>query len=77
MRPFLLTALLLAAAGPLAAQESPLPTAAPEELGFAAERLDAIPDAMRSFVDRGLTGGIVTLVARRGRIAHWSAVGYR
>ena len=32
---------------------------------------------MQRYVDEGRVGGIVTLVARRGRLVHWNAVGFR
>jgi CubicO group peptidase (beta-lactamase class C family) len=32
---------------------------------------------MQRYVDEGLTGGIVTMVARRGLLVHWEAVGFR
>jgi CubicO group peptidase (beta-lactamase class C family) len=52
------------------------PRANPEELGFSAERLDRIDRSYADKVERGEMAGIVTLVARHGRIAHFSAVGY-
>ena len=32
---------------------------------------------MQRYVDDGLTGGIVTMVARRGSLVHWETVGFR
>jgi CubicO group peptidase (beta-lactamase class C family) len=49
----------------------------PESVGMASERLARIPRVMQGYVDRGEAAGIVTLVARRGGIAHLSAVGCR
>src|SRR6185295_3788978 len=51
---------------------SPAPPAA---VGLSAERLERLTTAMRQAVDAGRASGIVTLVARRGRIAYFSAVG--
>lgn len=49
----------------------------PESVGMSAERLARIPRVMRGYVDRGEAAGIVTLIARRGAVAHLSAVGCR
>jgi CubicO group peptidase (beta-lactamase class C family) len=56
---------------------SPLPTARPEEVGMSSERLGRIRTAMQRYVDKGLVPGVVTLVARRGRIVHFDALGFR
>ncbi len=57
--------------------ETPLPWADPHEVGVSAERLEQSPVAMQRYVDEGRVGGIVTAVARRGRLVHWNAVGFR
>ena len=49
----------------------------PESVGMSDERLRRIPRVMQGYVDRGEAAGIVTLVARRGAIAHLAAVGCR
>jgi len=54
---------------------SGLPTASPEEVGLSADRLARLERAMQAEVDAGRKAGIVTLVARRGRIAHLRAYG--
>jgi CubicO group peptidase (beta-lactamase class C family) len=54
-----------------------LPTARPEEVGMSAERLGRIRTGMQRYVDRGLVPGVVTLVARRGRVVHFDAIGHR
>jgi CubicO group peptidase (beta-lactamase class C family) len=54
-----------------------LPSAKPEAVGLSAERLGRLHDAMQRYVDEGRTAGIVTYVARGGRIAELSAYGYR
>jgi CubicO group peptidase (beta-lactamase class C family) len=51
--------------------------ARPEEVGMSSERLARIRTAMQRYVDRGMVPGAVTLVARRGRVVHLDAVGYR
>jgi len=54
-----------------------LPAGKPEEVGMSSERLGRIRVAMQRYVDRGLVPGVVTLVARRGRVVHFEAIGYR
>ncbi len=54
-----------------------LPTAKPEDVGVSLERLGRIRTAMQRYIDRGLVPGTVTLVARRGRVIHFDAAGYR
>lgn len=49
----------------------------PESVGMSGERLRRVTRVMQGFVDRGEAAGIVTLIARRGAIAHLSAVGCR
>ena len=51
--------------------------ASPEELGISEVGLAHMQSTMQSFVDDGRVAGIVTMVAREGRIAHWEAVGRR
>ena len=54
-----------------------LPTARPEQVGISTERLARIRIAMKRYVDKGLVPGVVTLVARRGRVVSFDAIGYR
>ncbi|MFN0119720.1 MAG: serine hydrolase domain-containing protein [Blastocatellia bacterium] len=54
-----------------------LPMGKPGEVGMSAERLARIRMAMQRYVDKGLVPGVVTLVARRGRVVHFDAIGYR
>jgi len=70
--------LLLALAGcvqPLHAGPGALSVAKPDELGFSSERLARIREAVQKHVDAGEVSGVVTLVARRGRIAHFESYG--
>jgi len=48
----------------------------PERVGLSSNRLGRIHPAMQRHVDEGRIAGMVTLVARRGRIAHVDCVGY-
>lgn len=68
----LLAAMLLAAIPALA---DPLPRAAPEALGFSAERLDRIRTTMEADIARGQLPGAVIAIARRGRLAYYEAFG--
>lgn len=52
-------------------------TSTPEELGFSSERLDRIGTVMQRYLDEGKLAGIVTLVARRGRVVHFARFGYQ
>ncbi len=70
----LMLLLLLVSRG-LAAQG--LPTAPPELLGLAPDRLERIVTLVQEAVDRNEVAGAVTLVARLGRVGHLEAVGWR
>jgi len=59
-----------------AAWADELPRARPEDLGFSAQRLDYIDEFYANEVKSGRMAGIVTLVARHGKIVHFGAVGY-
>ena len=50
-------------------------TASPHEVGFSAERLERISSAAQGFIDEGQLAGAVTVVARRGKVAHFEAYG--
>lgn len=52
-----------------------VPTAQPEDVGFSSERLPRIHEAIQRHIDAGDVTGAVTLVARRGHIAHFEAHG--
>ncbi len=70
----LLSGLLLAGAAVLAGAAE-LPTARPADVGLSAERLARLDTAMQAEVDAGRKAGIVALIARRGRVAHFKAFG--
>jgi len=73
---FCLLALGLAALTlPLQAGSGALTTAKPDELGFSPDRLARVREAVQKHVDAGELSGVVTLVARRGKIAHFEAYG--
>jgi CubicO group peptidase (beta-lactamase class C family) len=52
-----------------------LPTAPPETVGLSRERLDRLKAVMQDYVDRGRIAGVVTLVSRGGKVAHFEAYG--
>lgn len=52
-----------------------LPSASPESVGMSSERLGRLTAATHNWVDEGRIAGVVTLVARRGRVVHLDAYG--
>jgi CubicO group peptidase (beta-lactamase class C family) len=61
-----------AAAAP---QTPPLPDAKPESLGLSASRLQILSDAFKREVDKGTLPGATIIVARRGQIGWFDAIG--
>jgi CubicO group peptidase (beta-lactamase class C family) len=53
------------------------PSATPESVGMSTERLNRLTLVMQRSVDDGDVAGVVTLVARRGRVVHHEALGKR
>ena len=61
---------------PIAPSAAPiLAMAPPETVGFSSQRLQLLTDAMRDAVDKKEVAGIVTLLARHGRIVTFDAYG--
>ena len=54
---------------------APLPTATPESVGFAPGALDKMDAGMQDLVDKKHLAGIVTLVARHGKVVQHKAYG--
>ena len=54
-----------------------LSTATPQEVGLSSERLDRITHLLRTDVDKGRLPGAVVLIARKGKIAYYEAIGFR
>jgi CubicO group peptidase (beta-lactamase class C family) len=52
-----------------------LPNGKPEEVGLSSERLQRINDVIKTYIDSGQITGAVTMVSRKGRIAHFEAQG--
>ena len=84
-RPFVLALVLVITASVAIfsgrAEEIPLmdglPTAVPEDVGMSSTRLERIDRIMQSYVSRRDVAGVVSLVARRGRVVHFSTFGDR
>ncbi len=70
---------LIAVAGILLAlfARAQLPLTSPEEAGFVPTRLQVLHSTTRRFVEQGLHAGIITLLARDGRIVDFQTYGYR
>ena len=53
-----------------------LPQSSPESVGMSSERLARIGPAMQRYIDAELVPGVVTLVARRGKVVHFESQGF-
>jgi CubicO group peptidase (beta-lactamase class C family) len=60
------------AAGP---QTPPLPQAKPESIGLSASRLQKLSDAFKREVDKGTLPGATVMVARKGQVGWFDAIG--
>jgi len=67
----------LALGGGAALTADRLPMAAPQTVGISTERLERLHKAMQGFVDRHEAAGIVTLIARDGRMVDLRAFGWQ
>lgn len=54
-----------------------LPAALPEEVGLSLPRLARLTEVLRSEIDRGRVPGAVAVIARRGKLAYFEALGAR
>jgi CubicO group peptidase (beta-lactamase class C family) len=52
-------------------------TVKPENVGLSSLRLERIKPVMQQYVDQGTFAGIVTLIARKGKVAHLEAFGWQ
>ena len=48
-----------------------------EDVGMSSARLERVKVAMQRYIDRGEVPGVVTLIARRGRVVHFESIGNR
>ena len=53
-----------------------LPMSDPEAVGMSAERLARIAPAMQKYIDAELVPGVVTLIARKGKVVHFESQGF-
>ena len=53
-----------------------LQTVTPELVGMSTERLTRIGPAMQKYIDAKLVPGVVTLIARKGKVVHFEARGF-
>ena len=58
-----------------APQTPSLPHAKPEQIGLSSARLQRMSDAFKREVDKGTLPGATVLVARRGQIGWFDAIG--
>ena len=54
-----------------------LPMAVPEDVGVSTERLEEIAPVLQAYVDKGQLPGFLTVIARKGKIAHFEPLGMR
>ena len=52
-------------------QENKLPAAKPEMVGMSSERLDRIKPVMQRYIDENKLPGMITMVARHGKVIHF------
>ena len=55
----------------------PLPTATPEEVGLSSPKLARVTEIVKGEIAKGRYPGAVALVARRGKVAYFEALGQR
>ena len=68
-------AALLITAGSAGITSKDLPLSKPEDVGLSSERLARMNKAIHEYVDAGRTPGVVTLIARHGKVVHVDAYG--
>jgi CubicO group peptidase (beta-lactamase class C family) len=56
-------------------EEDSMNTVIPEEVGLSSERLEQLRSVAQGYVDKGELAGLITLVARRGKVAHLECYG--
>ncbi len=68
--------LLVLSVSSFVAADGNLPLASPEDVGLDSKKLERIEPFFSKRIENGEIAGIVTLVARQGKVVHLSAVGY-
>jgi CubicO group peptidase (beta-lactamase class C family) len=56
-------------------QENKLLTSKPEKVGMSSERLDRIKPIMQNYIDENKLPGLITMIARHGKIVHFEKYG--
>src|SRR5437667_5836807 len=74
MKTFLLT---LAFVLLVASTQAQLSRTSPKAAGFDPARIEVLHQTTKRFVDQGLHAGIITLLARNGKLVDFQAYGYR
>jgi CubicO group peptidase (beta-lactamase class C family) len=69
--------LLAAAAASVTVWAQSLPTARPEQAGFSPQRMERIGKVFKQEVDQGRIPGTVLVVARKGRVVYYEAIGFQ
>jgi len=68
-------AALVIVGGSAGIRSKDLPLSKPEDVGLSSERLARMDKAIHEYVDAGRTPGVVTLIARHGKVVHVDAYG--
>ena len=71
----IVVAALVIVGGSAGIRSKELPLSKPEEVGLSSERLARMDKAIHEYVDAGRTPGVVTLIARHGKVVHVDAYG--
>src|SRR5687767_6077945 len=74
-RRFFCSLLLASVVGSVGAAD--LGTARPESVGMSSQRLNRLTTEMKAIAERGDVPGVVTMVARKGKVVHFEATGKR
>ncbi len=75
LRPLVIAVVVVAASVPARLASKDLPSGTPAEVGLSGERLARMSTAIHAYVDAGRTPGVVTLIARHGKVVHLDAYG--
>ncbi len=62
---------------PISVHGQGLPTAKPEDEGFSSTRLERLRAVMQEYVDQKKLAGVITVIARRGKVVHFECLGMR
>ena len=54
-----------------------LPQASPEKVGLSSKKLKKVDQVIQNYIDKKQLAGAVTIIARKGKVIHFSAHGMR